>query len=125
MLKRGVSLIVLVITIIVLAILATVIIVSLNNTGVISRSNEAVFRSNVNSYKTELSLYIADQFIADPTYTSTSLNASSSTNPSITTIIPSMTTEDSAKFEVSSGELVYVGNDADELGWAQDMGIVE
>lgn len=123
--KRGVSLIVLVITIIIMTILATVIIVSLNNSGIIDRSNEAVFKANVDSYKTELSLYIADQYIDDAEYNPNTLNASTSTNPSITTVIPSMTTEDSAKFAVSSGNLVYVGSDASELQWATALGIVE
>lgn len=122
--KRGISLVVLVITIIVLTILATVVIISLNNSGIIDKSAEAVFKSNVDNYKTELALYVADQVIADPSFSISTFDAADTTNPSIRTAIPSMTEADSEKFEVQDGELVYVGDDANELVWAADLGIL-
>ena len=45
--KRGISLIVLVITIIVMIILAAAIILSLNNAGIIGNANKAVQETNV------------------------------------------------------------------------------
>ena len=123
--KRGISLVVLVITIIVLTILAGVVIISLNNNGIIARGNEAVFKANVNSYKTELALYIADQIIADSSFSVSTFNATTSTTPSITTVIPSMSAEDSAKFSVVSGELTYIGEDESEIDWATALGIYE
>ena len=45
--KKGISLIVLVITIIVMIILAAAIILSLNNAGIIGNANQAVFKQNV------------------------------------------------------------------------------
>ena len=121
--KKGISLVVLVITIIVMAVLATVIIISLNNNGIITNATEAVFKQNVNNYKTELALYIADRYVDNYSFSVSSFNATASTNPSITTVIPSMTTEDSAKFEIVNGELTYTGNDADEIEWATELGI--
>ena len=123
--KRGISLVVLVITIIVLTILAGAVIISLSNSGIIARGNEAVFKANVDSYKTELALYIADQIITDSSFSASTFDATTSTTPSITTVIPSMTTEDSEKFSVDNGSLVYVGDNESEIGWATALGIYE
>jgi len=61
--KRGVSLIVLVITIIVMIILAGTIILTLDNTGVIDRANEAVEKTNLAEVQNLASLKWAEAFI--------------------------------------------------------------
>jgi len=58
--KRGISLIVLVITIIVMIILATAIILSLNGSGIIGRANEAVEKSDMANAKNVMSLAYAE-----------------------------------------------------------------
>lgn len=119
--KKGISLIVLVVTIIVLAILATTVIIALSgdNGNIISEGKEAVFKSNVISYQDELNMYIASQF---PVNKTTDINA---TGSAMTAIIPSMKAEDVAKFEIANGKLKYVGIDATEKQVAIEMGIYE
>ena len=61
--KRGISLIVLVITIIVMIILAASIIISLSNTGVINKTNEAVNKSDFSQVQQYASLIWAEEYI--------------------------------------------------------------
>ena len=61
--KQGISLIVLVITIIVMIILAGSIILTLNNSGIINRANEAVDTSNLATIKTEVELKQAEYIL--------------------------------------------------------------
>jgi len=69
--KKGISLIVLVITIIVMIIIAGAIIISLNSSNVLDRSNEAVKSSNLASAKSTLALkyaeILAHHYANDPT----------------------------------------------------------
>jgi len=65
--KQGVSLIVLVITIIVMIILAGTIILTLDNTGVIDRANEAVEKTNLAEVQNLASLKWAEAFMAGKT----------------------------------------------------------
>lgn len=58
--KKGISLIVLVITIIVMIIIAGAIIISLNSSNVIDSANNAVDKSNEANIKSELALVYAD-----------------------------------------------------------------
>jgi len=61
--KRGISLIVLVITIIVMIILAAAIILSLNNAGIIGNANKAVDETNIANVKSAADLVYADYLI--------------------------------------------------------------
>jgi len=65
--KKGISLIVLVITIIVMIILAGTIILTLDNTGVIDRANEAVEKTNLAEVQNLASLKWAEAFMAGKT----------------------------------------------------------
>ena len=57
--KRGISLIVLVITVIVLGILATAVIISVNNTNLINESDEKIEKYNVKQYESQMGLAYA------------------------------------------------------------------
>lgn len=61
--KRGVSLIVLVITIIVMVILASAVIISLNNTNIIDQANEAVDSNNLSQVSHLASLIWAEAYL--------------------------------------------------------------
>lgn len=61
--KRGISLIVLVITIIVMIILVSSVIVSLNNTGIINKSNDAVSKSNLNEVRHQATLIWSEEYL--------------------------------------------------------------
>ncbi len=58
--KEAISLIVLVITIIVMAILATVIIVTLQNSGIIGKTRESVVKSDIRNMQDELTLMVSN-----------------------------------------------------------------
>lgn len=58
--KEAISLIVLVITIIVMAILATVIIVTLQNSGIIGKTRESVVKSDIKNMQDELTLMVSN-----------------------------------------------------------------
>ena len=61
--KKGISLIVLVITIIVMIILAASVVITLNNTGVINRANEAVDKTNEKQVQDLAALIWADAYM--------------------------------------------------------------
>ena len=65
--KKGISLIVLVITIIVMIIIAGAIIISLNSSNVIARANEAVLKTDVATLNDKLTLAYVDLRAAYPT----------------------------------------------------------
>lgn len=60
--NKGISLIVLVITIVIMIILATTIIISLSNNGIISKANEAVLKTNLTTLQEKVSMYFADNY---------------------------------------------------------------
>ena len=61
--NRGISLIILIITIIVIIILATAIIVNIANTNIIESANEAVVKQDFKTLQDELDIYIADEYV--------------------------------------------------------------
>ncbi len=63
--KKGISLIVLVITIIVMIIIAGAIIISLNSTNVINRADEAVIATDVSSINDQLHMAYVDLKLED------------------------------------------------------------
>jgi len=66
--KKGISLIVLVITIIVMIIIAGAVIISLNSSDVIARAEEATLRSNVAELQSAVALEYANQYTAYLSY---------------------------------------------------------
>ena len=67
--KKGISLIVLVITIIVMIILAAAIIISISNSGIVNRANKAVEETNEKQIKELVSLAWAEAYLKDTTAT--------------------------------------------------------
>ncbi len=118
--KKGISLIVLVITIIVMIVLAGAIVLTLSNSGIINKSSEAVFKQNVRNYQTELSLYLSEELMKSPTMNIMTVNI---TGNSIKEIIASISDEDLMKFEITFGKLKYIGTEEDEKKWAEELGI--
>jgi len=62
--KNGISLIVLVITVIILAILATTVIITLSNTNIIEQANNTIKATNVKNKMDIANLYLADYYLA-------------------------------------------------------------
>ena len=62
--KQGISLIVLVITIIVMIILAASVVLTLSNSGIINKANEAVEKTNIKEVEQLASLTWAEEFMS-------------------------------------------------------------
>ena len=60
--NKGISLIVLIITIVVIIVLATAIIVNIARTNIIENANEATVKQDFKTLQDELALYIADKY---------------------------------------------------------------
>lgn len=109
--KKGISLIVLVITIIVMIILAGAIILSLSNGNIIENARIAKFKSNINTYKDELSMSIGDKIIADRSIIASSISIDKN---NIKEYISNMTDSDANRFLIVEGKLTYI-NDSTNL----------
>lgn len=59
--KKGISLVVLVITVIIMAILLGAVILEISDSGVETKAEEAAFKQTVSSFKDELDLYLNQQ----------------------------------------------------------------
>ncbi len=113
--NKGVSLIVLIITIIVIIILAGSVILSLSQSNPILSAQEATFKSDVTTMQTELDMYITKMYAQelgnfDP----------NTMNGQISDFIPSVTKYDS-EFEVVNGKLIYKGADIQILSYVRKM----
>ncbi len=111
--KKGISLIVLVITIIVIVILATSVILSLADTNVIEQANEASFKANIESYNSELTLAISNKYIQDTSFNPNNFNAipwdgSESVTGTVKQYIPSITKDDGENYAIVQGKLEYL-----------------
>lgn len=123
---KGISLIVLIITILVIIVLAGAVILLLTENNPIRKANKAVFLNDVNSFNTELSLYITDQYVkTNSLFETTKLNAkkhedSSNNILQINKVIPSMKGRYLDIFEVKEGKLVYIGTNEEEKEWINE-----
>lgn len=123
---RGVSLIVLVITILVVIILASIIILTFKTTNPIKRAQEAKFKSDLIGFKEELLAYISDKEISDVQFDKSSINASNYTT--LKRYISDITEEYAKKLYIKNGNLLYVNRESEyfeeiELQWAREVGI--
>lgn len=89
--KSGISLLTLIITIIVIIILAGALILSISKSNTVGQANEAKFKTDIDSFKSELLTYTSKQLIdTRGGFNLKLLNADTTTNPNIIDIIRSM-----------------------------------
>jgi hypothetical protein len=128
-LKKGISLIVLVITIIVIIILAGSVILSLSQNTPITSATEAAFKTTVEAYNSQLTMAISKKYVTDFTFDKNGFNAGvwdgtvGNTLGTIKEYIPSITAVDGAKFEIQCSKLVYVGDIAVEKSYTTQVGV--
>lgn len=120
-LKKGISLITLMITIIIIIILAGAIILSLSQNNIINLTKEAVFKRDVSGYKEELLLWEFKQYSNKPDSFDVKDVNKSGEEAKDEGLIPSLKPEHENKFEVKEGELVYVGGDTNEKEWSDEL----
>ncbi|MDD3303544.1 MAG: hypothetical protein PHP54_01335 [Clostridia bacterium] len=118
-LRKGISLITLVITIIVVIVLAAAVILTLNNSNPIENAKEATFKSDISTVKDDLNLYLADKYAkSNGIFDMSTLNLSEITVPKITDELKSVENSKlKGKIEVQDGKLVYTGTDETEKKW--------
>ncbi len=118
---NGISLIVLIITVIIMIILAGAILLSLNSSIIINKAQEANFKTNMNSYNQQLNMYVSDEYLKTMVNNLEDLNAE--TYEEIQKIIKGITEEHAKKIRIIKGKLLYVGSDLKEIEWAKEANI--
>ena len=124
--KKGISLVALVITIIVLIILTAAVILTATNSNIFGKSEEAVFKSDVTAFNEELTKSILEEQLQNNTFKPSDVNATKdgTENASIEKWIPSIKgTKYEDKFEIANGKLKFKGTDANEIKYANEVGI--
>jgi len=120
--KKGISLIVLVITIIVIIILAGAVIMSLSQNNPILQATEAKFKASMAEYNSQLSLYISNQYASSVgSFDSNSLNASTLTE--VQAILTGITNEDAKTIRIVQGKLSYIGSIQNEIDWSKEINV--
>ena len=123
--KKGISLIVLIITIIVMLILTGAVILSFIDNNPINEATRATFRSNMNSYQNAVLMYVVDQIdVGDDSKVTTladinvaAADMGAKVNERLAEVYPN-------NFEIIEGVFTYVsGLTADEETWLDDLGI--
>ncbi len=120
--KKGISLIVLVITIIVIIILAGSVILSLSENNLINSAKEAIFKSNLSEYINEISLNLANQY----SMTSGNLDLSDiniTNSDELKQYVKSISDSDINNFKIINGKLTYTGISLDEIRWVRDLDV--
>lgn len=107
MLKRGISLIILIITIVVMIIIAGATIIITNNDGIIDKANLAVDKTEVSTYYDQLEDSVLQRMQEDISFDRDSLNADwdGSGDSDIRTWIPNIDDKYNGKLEITNGQL--------------------
>lgn len=138
--KNGISLIVLIITIIVMAILLTAIILNVKDENVSNRASEMRIKTDVEAFKEELENYISDQeiiFVSEgKSYNKEKLYANETEviyddkaieGINIYDILPSVSKDNyKGSFKVEKGKLVFVNSGEyefldEEINWINEV----
>lgn len=131
---KGISLIVLVITIIVIIILAGAVILGLADNNPIEQAAKATFISDLRNFETELLLYETKQFVdkmgiynpdllqADET--SVTYDGNVDTTKTMYDLMPTLgrAAKYAGQFQVIDGKLVFKGSNIKEQNWATEAG---
>ena len=132
--KRGITLIALIVTIIILLILAGVTLATLNgDNGILTKADEAKLSTELSRYKEELELYKVEKYNENRNFEEETLTAGkvelnyntkeSGETGNIKTIIPDISDEYFEKLEVIKGELLINTQNENEIRVAQRLGI--
>jgi hypothetical protein len=131
--KKGISLIVLVITIIVIIILAGAVILSLSKNNPIIQATKATFLNDISSFQSELLLYQTRKYAENKGSYSVNLLQADESNLSddgtvivggkISQVISGLSTGVyNGQFKIIDGTLVYSGTDINKKSWAIESG---
>lgn len=119
--KRGISLIVLIITIVVMLILVSIIVMSFSKSNPISRASEVKFKSDVKGFREELLATHASKAYDNLSYKKENVNISLDNYSEMKEYIEDISEKWCKKLYISKGELVYGGTDETEKKWFEDV----
>ena len=119
--KNGISLIVLVITILVMIILAGVVIVSLQESNPINKAKEANFKSDVSNFASELGLGMSNELALNIGTTSTDVVAVK--GEQVKKYVNSFSKKYENKIIIIDGKLGYLKDGSKEEKWAEEAGL--
>ena len=127
--KKGISLIVLIITILVVLILTSVIVMSFDNNSPIGKANEAKFKFDLTTFRDELMATHTEKSIEDFGYAKEGINVGAGNIGKMRLYIPDITEEYANKLLITRGNLLYINDetseyyDEEEKNWAKTVGI--
>ena len=119
--KRGISLIVLIITIVVMLILVSIIVMSFSKSNPISKASEVKFKSDVKGFREELLATHASKAYDNLSYKKENCNISLDNYSEMKEYIEDISEKWCKKLYISKGELVYGGTDETEKKWFEDV----
>ena len=118
--KKGISLIVLVITIVVTTILAGVVIVGLKDNNPVLKANESLFKTDIAEFRSELSVSYVSEKAENRKFKSDTVNLAAE---EMKAYMESMKPLYYEKLAVVKGKLVYIGENELEIKWAEEIGL--
>lgn len=126
--KKGISLILLVITIIIMIILAGAIVLDLTENNPIGDATETKFKTDLVAYRDELDVYISDKKV-DAARSGLTYDPEDDTElddlsgASMLSVLTNYKDEYDTKLAIKNGKLVYVGEVEREINWTKEVGI--
>lgn len=132
--EKGITLIALVITIIVLLILASITIYTLlGENGMITKAQEAKFKTEIAQAKEQFEMYLGEKYVQDQQFEKGTLNAGETSlfyntkeeteEGNIYTILSDIDKRIVKDFEIIKGEIFYFTQNEREAKWALEMGM--
>lgn len=126
--NKGISLIVLVVTILVIVILTGAVILNITSSNSILSVNEASFKRNTDTYHSQLLTILANNYLDENNFNPNGFDAccwdgNGDGSGTIKEYITSMSPKDGSKFKIEDGKLIYIGADVNEKHWCDDLGI--
>ena len=119
--RKGISLIVLVITILVMIILAGVVVVSLQKNNPIEKAKEANFKTDVSSFASELGVGLSNSLVENSSVKPEEIFANKFVD--MKKYINSFSKKYENKLVIADGKLTYIGGDSKEEKWSKECGI--
>ena len=131
--QKGVTLIALIVTIVVLLILAGVSVAILTGeNGLLAQANESDFKTKLGTLDEQLKLFKQNKLIENQEFKEDTLNASKDflqyntkvgEDGNIETIFSTLEDEEKERIEIIKGQIVYNTQSALEVKWLQELGI--
>ncbi len=121
--KNGITIVVLVITILVLSILATTVVISLSTTNMISETQKTVFKLNMSTYSQIYDIYLANRILQDRAFDETKLNMTYK-DAAYLDIFGSVPDKYKEGLRIIKGKLVYITENESELEIIESLGMI-